>query len=191
MSLIAKQKKNWKVYLILIELIFLLFFSNKIVGDNGISGENFILTIVFLSALIHTFFYAILDIYDEDSFKQLNLIAKLLTLVNFIYSSLVFTNILPVENHWILAMISTLLVSGFVLLFFIGLGSLSNIKSNILLKINSFLIIIVTFYGIFLFILQSEKGKFHDVFYYGISIVFLLSLISNITNLKTTNSKKA
>jgi hypothetical protein len=189
MSFLKKQLSYWKTYLVVIEIILLLFFSSKIIGENGVSGSNFIITIALLSALFNTFFFIIFIIYDEDSFKGLNTIGKFLSIINFIYTSLVFTNTLDVGTHWIPALISTLFTAGLAMQFYIGLGSLSRVKRTWLFRLNSFLIIIVSFYGIFLFILQSEQGTFHNLFYYGIVLIFLLSIVSNIINLRYRDSK--
>lgn len=190
MNLLKKQLKNWKFYVVIIEIALLFYFSSNIVQVGGVSGENFILTIVFLSAILNTFFFIIFSIYNEGSYQLFNKTGKVLSLLNFIYTSLAFGNIVAVGTHWIPALISTLFVSGLALQFYIGLGSLKRIKRVWLFRLNSFLIILVTFYGIFLLILKSERGIFHDTFYIGIVLVFLLSLVSNVINFNQLTPEK-
>ncbi len=182
--MLNKILSYWKSLIVLIEILFLIYFSYNIVGPEGISGTNFILTVTFLSAVLNTLYLIIFIIYDEGSYKLLNKVGQGLAIINFIYTSLVFSDTLSVFAHWIPALISSIFVAGLALQYYIGLGSLSRMKYPWLFRANSFLIIIVTFYGIFLLMLRSEQGKYFDIFYYGIVLVFLLSLVSNLINFK-------
>lgn len=162
----------------------LTYFGYHIIGPEGISGTNFILTLTFISAILNTLFLIIFIVYEGETYKLLNKIGKGMTLVNFIYTSLAFSDTISVFDHWIPAFVLSLFVAGLALQYFIGLGNIDRINRNWLFRINSFLIIIVTFYGIFLLALRSEKGHFYETFYYGIVAVILLSLISNLINYK-------
>lgn len=184
MALLTKLLSYWKTYLVSIEIILMLYFAFHIVGEGGISGNSFILTITFLSAALNTFFLIIFLVFAEGHFKLLNKAGQVLAILNFIYTSLVFSDLLSVTQHWIPAMISSLFVAGLALQFYIGLGSLNRLKFLWLFRINSFLIIILTFYGIFLLLLNTEKGAFFNAFYMGIALVFVLSLISNLINFR-------
>lgn len=183
-----KLLSYWKSIIVLIEVILLFYFSYNIIGPKGISGTNFVLTITFLSAILNTLYVIIFTVYDEGSYTLLNKVGKILAIVNFIYTSLVFSDTLSVFEHWISALISSIFVAGLALQYFIGLGSLKRIRIPWLFRINSFLIILVTFYGIFLLMLKSEKGGYFDFFYYSIVLVFLISFISNLINFKPKES---
>lgn len=183
MSLKQKQLSYWKSYILIAEIALLVYFSLNIISQDGISGMNFTTSIILVSAVFNTFFLVIFSIYDKGSYKRLNKMGKLLAITNFIFTSLVFSNVLNVTTNWIPALISTLFVAGLALQFYIGLGSLSRIKRSWLFKLNSFLIILITFYGIFLFILRIETGFYYTLFYYGVASLFLISLVSNLINI--------
>ncbi|MEZ4937041.1 MAG: hypothetical protein R2799_05560 [Crocinitomicaceae bacterium] len=185
MKLLKQVLKYWKTIVISTEIVLMIYFASGIVSNDGVSGTNFISTIVFLSALLNTFFLIIFLQYSDGTFILLNKIGRFLSIINFIYTTMVFSDTLSVSVHWIPAFMSSLFMAGLALQFYIGLGSLSRLKYAWLFRINSFIIILITFYGIFLLLLKTEQGKFFDIFYYGIALVFLLSLISNLINFKS------
>ena len=182
--ILSKLLKYWKSILVSAEIALLIYFSYHIIGPKGISGTNFILTLTFISAILNTLFFIIFIVYSGKTYTLLNKIGKILSVINFIYTSLVFSDTLSVYDHWIPAFVLSLFVAGLALQFYIGLGNLPRINRTWLFRINSFLIIIVTFYGIFLLLLRTEKGQYYETFYYGIVLVFLISLISNLINYK-------
>ena len=183
MTAILKKVTYWKTYLILAEIALLVYFALNIVSDQGISGNNFILAIVLTSALFNTFFLVILSIFDNGSYEKLNKIGKILAILNFLYTSLVFSDVINVGANWIPALISTFFVAGLSLQFYIGLGNLHRIKFTWVFRLNSFLIILLTFYGIFLFILKVENGIYHSLLGYGLIFLLILSLASNLFNI--------
>ncbi|MCB0476661.1 MAG: hypothetical protein KDC84_00760 [Crocinitomicaceae bacterium] len=188
MKLLTKLLKYWKTIIVTVEIVAMIYFGFQIVGESGISGSSFIATLVFLSAALNTLFLIVFLMYDEGTYKLLNRIGRLLSIINFIFTTMVFSDTLSVKVYWIPAMISSLFVAGLALQFYIGLGSLTKLKYLWLFRINSFVIILITFYGIFLLMLKTEQGIFFDYFYYGIVAVFLLSFISNLINHRPSKS---
>lgn len=190
MNFLKNPKQYWKTYLVLIEIVLLIYFSYNIVSDGSISGTNFILSLVFTSAIFNTFFFIIFSIYDQGTFSFLNRIGKLLAITNFIYCAFVFSNILSVSSNWIVTLMSSIFVGGLALQYYIGLGNLEKIRWTWLFRINSFLIILLSFYGIFLFLLKAEDGAYYNFFYLGMVIVFILSLASNLFNFQSVKLNK-